>query len=278
MRTLVITGGTDGIGKGLALHHLRGGDRVVAVGTNHDKGRTLLTEADRLGAGDRCSFVAADLSSAKDTVALAGKLRERYPSIDALVLGAFRYQTHRRETEEGMERTFALYVLSRFLLVENLRAALERASHPIVVNLCGTGGIKLGAMHWHDLQLRAGYRPFTATMQGARANDLLGVGFVTEHPDSRIRYVLYNPMFVNTGMADAFRQPQRAAVRVLSKLVGTPVEKAIRPITELLRTPPAAPLSAFRVRCTVDLASPAFDRTAAGRLTAVLRELADGLT
>ncbi|MGW0436285.1 SDR family NAD(P)-dependent oxidoreductase [Micromonospora sp. NPDC003197] len=273
MRTLVITGGTDGIGRALALHHLRQGDRVVAIGTSPAKGQSLQAEAARLGAGDRCSFVAADLSSMAGTVALAEQLREEHPVIDALVLGAFRYQMTRQETGEGIERTFALYVLSRFLLVEGLRDALERAPRPVIVNLCGTGGIKAGVLHWDDLQLREGYRAFAATMQGARANDLLGVAFAAEHPDSRIRYVLYNPMFVNTGLADPFRQPLRGVVKALAKLFGTPVTRAIRPITELIGSPPEAVSSAYRVRQRIDVAGPAFDRTDARRLVAGLREL-----
>ncbi|GAB3153718.1 hypothetical protein GCM10027290_47040 [Micromonospora sonneratiae] len=273
MRTLVITGGTDGIGRALALHHLAEGDRVVAVGTSQAKGRSLLAEAARLGAGDRCTFVAADLSSTTGTVSLAEQLRRQHPVIDVLVLGAFRYQLTRQETGEGFERTFALYVLSRFLLVEGLRDALEQASRPIVVNLCGTGGIRAGELHWDDLQLREGYRAFAATMQGARANDLLGAAFAAEHPDSPIRYVLYNPMFVDTGLADPFRQPVRGVVKLLAKLFATPVERAIRPITELIGSPPEAVLSAYRVRRRVDVAGPAFDPVDARRLTARLREL-----
>ncbi|GAB2917699.1 hypothetical protein GCM10027280_00890 [Micromonospora polyrhachis] len=273
MRTLVITGGTDGIGRALALHHLRQGDRVIAIGTSPAKGQSLRAEAARLGAGDRCSFVAADLSSTTGTRALAQQLREQHPVIDVLVLGAFRYQMTRQETGEGIERTFALYVLSRFLLVEGLREALERAPRPVIVNLCGTGGIKAGVLHWDDLQQREGYRAFAATMQGARANDLLGVAFAAEHPDSRIRYVLYNPMFVNTGLADPFRQPLRGVVKVLAKLFGTPVTRAIRPITELIGSPPEAVLSGYRVRRRVDVAGPAFDPTDAHRLVAELREL-----
>lgn len=272
MRTLAITGGTQGIGKALALHYLGRGDRVIAVGTSRIKGETLLAEADRLGAGDRCSFLPADLSSPTMTMRLADGLRTRYPHIDALVLGAFRYQTSRQETAEGIERTLALYVLSRFLLAEELRTELERAPHPIIVNLCGTGGTA-GRLHWDDLQLRRRYRPFAATMQGARANDLLGVAFTDEHPDSPIRYVLHNPLFVNTGLAEPFRQPARTAVSVMAKLFAAPVDRAIQPITERIDTPPKPALSAFRVRRTVDVTGPAFDLNAARRLTSALRDM-----
>ncbi|GIJ13261.1 SDR family NAD(P)-dependent oxidoreductase [Micromonospora andamanensis] len=272
MRTFVITGGTQGIGKALALHYLGRGDRVLAIGTSQVRGETLLAEADRLSAGDRCSFLPADLSSLTMTARLADRLRTQYPSIDALVLGAFRFQTKRQETAEGIERTFALYVLSRYLLAEELRTALERAPHPVIVNLCGTGS-KAGRLYWNDLQLRRRYRPLMATMQGARANDLLGVAFAAEHPDSPIRYVLHNPLFVDTGLAEPFSQPTRTALNIITRLFAAPVDKAIEPIVDLMDTPPESALSAFQVRRTIDVTGPAFDLTAAHRLTRTLRNL-----
>lgn len=273
MRTLVVTGGTQGIGRALCLHYLATGHRVIAIGTSHAKGQALLAAAAQLGAVDRCAFLPADLSSPVATIRLAADLRARYPRIDALVLGAFRYQPSRQETADGIERTFALYVLSRYLLVEELRTALEQASTPVIVNLCGVGGIRAGTLHWDDLQLRNRYRSLTATMQGARANDLLGVAFTEQHAASAIRYVLYNPLFVNTGLAEPFRQPTRSAVRVMAKLFATPVERAVPPIARLLDTPPDAALTAFRVRQPVDVTGPAFDQQSARRLITMLRDL-----
>ncbi|HWS33889.1 MAG TPA: SDR family NAD(P)-dependent oxidoreductase [Actinoplanes sp.] len=262
MRTLVITGGTQGIGRALAGHHLSRGDRVVVVGTRP------------AAAGDgRLSFVSADLSSASTTMDLAERLRTEHPRIDALVLGAFRFQTRRRETAEGIEQTFALYVLSRFLLAEGLRPALDRAAHPVIVNLCGTG-TTAGRLNWEDLQSRARYRPLAATMQGARANDLLGVAFTEQDRTSRIRYVLHNPRFVDTGLAQPFGQPVRALVTGFAKLFASPVGTAIQPIIERIDNPPDDALSAFVVRRPVAVSGPAFDPVAARRLTGVLAEMA----
>ncbi|MEK8107387.1 hypothetical protein NKG94_23690 [Micromonospora sp. M12] len=88
--------------------------------------------------------------------------------------GGGRFGQRRVVTGEGFEQTFAIYVLSRYLLAERLRPALERAPAPVILNLSGTGGIRSGRLHWDDLQFTSGYTMFRATMQGARANDLLG--------------------------------------------------------------------------------------------------------
>ncbi|MFY1688392.1 SDR family NAD(P)-dependent oxidoreductase [Plantactinospora sp. WMMB782] len=275
MRTVVITGGTRGIGAGLARRLLAGGDRVVVIGSTAARGAALRAEAVRDGHADRLDFHRTDLASMAGTAALAERLRARYEVLDALVLGAGHFRTKRVETAEGFERTFALYTLGRFLLPELLREPLALAQRPVILNLCGTGGIRAGRIHWDDLQLRRRYSGLRATMQGARANDLLGVAFAARHGESGIRYVLYNPLFVDTGLADPFPQPARTLVRVAARLFAARVEQVTPGLLDLLTDPPARPLSAFRRKTPVDLGRPEFDQETALRLHGVLAELTD---
>ena len=245
MRTVVITGGTRGIGGALASRLTKAGDEVIAIGS-----------AD------------ADLRSIRQTRALADRLPAK---IDVLVLAAGRFDQRRLVTGEGFEQTFALYVLSRYLLAERLRPALERAETPIILNLSGTGGIKAGRIHWDDLNLENGFRMFNATMQGARANDLLGVGFAAH--GGPIRYVLYNPLFVNSGMHRQLRQPTRALAGATAALFAESTDKAASRLVTLLAQPPTAPLTALRRNTPVRLDRPEFDPAAAKRLYTLLAEL-----
>jgi NAD(P)-dependent dehydrogenase (short-subunit alcohol dehydrogenase family) len=247
MRTVVIAGGTRGIGGALADRLRRAGDRVIAIGS-----------AD------------ADLTSVRQTAALATRLPDK---IDVLVLAAGRFDLRRVVTGEGFEQTFAIYVLSRYLLAERLRPALDRARTPIILNLSGTGGIRAGRIHWDDLQLVDGYTMLRATMQGARANDLLGAGFAAQHPHSPIRYVLYNPLFVNSGMHRQLRQPIRTLVGASAALFGSSTDSSAALLAALLAEPPAARLTALRRGVPVPLTRPEFDRTAAARLYPLLAEL-----
>ncbi|WP_436757150.1 SDR family NAD(P)-dependent oxidoreductase [Streptosporangium sp. V21-05] len=235
-RTIVITGGTSGIGKALARHHAGRGDLVIAVGSGEAGGERLREDV------PSARFVRADLGSIRQTHALIERLRADHPVIDALVLGAFRYNPARIETEEGFEHTFALYVINRWLMAEGLRDSLERAPAPVIINLCGVGGVRAGGIHWDDPQLTRGYRPFRATMQGARGGELLA----STYNGGRTRYVLYNPLFVATGLFEPFRQPVRGLVRVMSALFAQPVARAVPPIAALVDRPPAGPLTAYR--------------------------------
>lgn len=125
-RTIVITGGSDGIGAAAARRLSHAGEKVVVVGRSDSKTRALATE---LGVD---SFVAdfADLSQVRS---LAQELRSRYPRIDVLANNAGGMNTKLRITPDGFEQTYQVNVLAPFLLTTALLDVLVD-SRAVVVN------------------------------------------------------------------------------------------------------------------------------------------------
>lgn len=151
MRTHVITGGTDGIGKAVAHHYLDSGHEVVVVGRSAKKGKAWLDAARQRGAAGRAHFIHADLSLTTETRAAIDRVRSSFSTVDTLVLCARHFRTTRLVTAEGFENTFAHFYLSRFLLSHGLADLLEAAAAPVILNVAGPGS---GAhIHWEDLQL-----------------------------------------------------------------------------------------------------------------------------
>jgi 3-hydroxybutyrate dehydrogenase len=81
----VVTGGSRGIGRGVAEAFLGAGANVVISGTNPDKGRRALEEMD---AGDALVFHQADARSRSDTEGLIEAAAARFGSVDILVNNA----------------------------------------------------------------------------------------------------------------------------------------------------------------------------------------------
>ncbi|WP_262701131.1 MULTISPECIES: SDR family NAD(P)-dependent oxidoreductase [Streptomyces] len=278
MQTVVITGGTDGLGKGLALHYLRQGARVLAVGSTPAKGEALLTEAAAVSADGRAVFVETDLTSVTAAKELIATIESTCSSVDKLVLCAQRYRLFgsRTITREGFEHSFALAYLSRYVLSHGLRKALESSRQPVIMNV-GTPGVPLGRIHWDDPQLARRYSGTRATLQSFRANDLLGVAFAALHADTPIRYIGYNPGVVSTGMPNHLPQPLRAVTKASFALLATSVPKAVAPMTRLLDEPPDASVSAYRTTRRVPLNGRTFDREAALRLHRLTQDLVDAV-
>ncbi|WP_051162687.1 SDR family NAD(P)-dependent oxidoreductase [Nocardia brevicatena] len=264
MKTVVITGGTDGIGKALALTYLKRGDRVVAIGTNPTKGRTLHDAAATLGATDRLEFIRADLSLVAENQRVLDRITGTYPVVDVLVLGARYYRSQRAVTAEGFEANFALFYLSRYLLGHGLVAHMERAATPVLVDLSGPGG-DLSHIRWADLQFGRSYDPDAIMHQCGKLSDLLAVAFTHRYPHSRIRYLLLHPGLTATGFTGDY-SPADAAVVAGMRNRAQPVETALARILPHLDNPPSAPLSAFMQDTPVDIGGAAFDPAAAERL------------
>ena len=81
----VVTGGTKGIGLGIAKSLLAGGAKVVLAGRDEHTGKTVLEDVD---AGDAAHFVATDVTSQQSCEALIDEAVERYGFLDILVNNA----------------------------------------------------------------------------------------------------------------------------------------------------------------------------------------------
>ncbi|HIW63868.1 MAG TPA: SDR family NAD(P)-dependent oxidoreductase, partial [Candidatus Stackebrandtia excrementipullorum] len=196
-QTVVVTGGSDGMGRGIALGRAARGDRVLAVGSNPMKGERLLADAAASGLGDRVEFLAADLSTIAGNQTVIDHVAANYTAIDGLVMAANRQSPQRVQTSDGLESTFALYYLSRHVLGHGLMPALSAGSKPVIVNIAGVG-LASGKINWDDLQLRHRYRTIAAQLQAGRANDLLGVAMAAQFGE-QVPYVLYHPGFTRSG-------------------------------------------------------------------------------
>jgi NAD(P)-dependent dehydrogenase (short-subunit alcohol dehydrogenase family) len=84
-KVAVITGGTRGIGRGIAEAFASAGAAVVLSGKSPDKGQQAL---DEMGVGDRAMFVKCDVRRQEDINNLIDQAAKRYGSVDIMVNNA----------------------------------------------------------------------------------------------------------------------------------------------------------------------------------------------
>ena len=240
------------MGRATALARAARGDDVTVVGR------------DRRDSPAGIHFLRGDLSEIAEVERVAARITERHERVDALALFANRPMPKRTETADGLEYTFALYYLSRYLLGERLAPLMDTTS--VIVNVAGVGTTK-GGIRWTDPQLRDSYGIVRAQLQAGRANDLLGVGYT-----GKARYVLYHPGFTRSGL-DGHPNPWvRGVLRTLG-VFARPVARSVAPIVEWIEDPPAEPLTAVDRGRRVDMSLPTLDPAEARRLRAYTEEL-----
>lgn len=94
-KIVVVTGGTDGIGRAASMLFARQGANVFVAGTSADKGADIERQAREEGV--RCTFVQTDVTDVEAVAALAAKVKEVGPP-DVVVNVAGGFPTYTKAT------------------------------------------------------------------------------------------------------------------------------------------------------------------------------------
>ncbi|MFI0357465.1 SDR family NAD(P)-dependent oxidoreductase [Actinomadura sp. 9N407] len=268
MRTIVITGGTDGMGAALARHSLRAGDRVVVIGRSRAKFDALVASVtgDDRSAASRAEFLAADLSLVADSRRVVEHLLAHCERIDVLVLAASFIRQRRHITAEGREASWTLFFVSKYLLVTGLAALLGAAERPVVVNTA-VPGARADALDFDDLELNERFTFARSNAQQRRANELLGILATDDNPE--LAYVTWGPSrLARSSFAGDVGTGMKVGAAIFGTLLGQRPDAAVRPIIDLIDAPAPAPgRAAYRGAKKVTLVVGDHDDKDAARLS-----------
>jgi retinol dehydrogenase-14 len=158
-KTVLITGGTSGIGKASAVALAAMGASVVIVGRNQERGEAALQEIKAQGHSDSVELILADLSVQAEVRRLAGEFLERHDRLDVLANNAGLVQSRRTETSDGIETTLAINHLAPFLLTNLLLDRLKESAPSRIITV-SSDAHRFGKIDFGDLQSRHKYRGF----------------------------------------------------------------------------------------------------------------------
>lgn len=137
-KTVVITGGNDGIGYATSVALARAGFRVVIVTRSRERAEDAVGRIRAETGNSRVEYVLADLSRQASVREAAAELHRRLDRLDVLVNNAGGTFSDFQRTEDGIERTIALNHIAYFLLTGLLLDLLERAPAARIVNVASS--------------------------------------------------------------------------------------------------------------------------------------------
>lgn len=136
---MVITGANSGLGLATARALAERGAELVLVIRNPQRAEQTVADLRRDTGNAQIHAEIADLSVMADVDALAARLTRDGRPIDVLVNNAGALFNTREETDEGLEKSFALLLLSPYRLTLGLKALLAKARNPRVINVVSGG-------------------------------------------------------------------------------------------------------------------------------------------
>jgi len=199
-RTVLITGGTSGIGRATAIGLAGMGARVGITG--RDIARTRAAAADIAAASGNPAVdpFPADMSSQAEVRRLASAVLAAYPRLDVLVNNVGGFWATRRVTADGLEHTFAVNHLAPFLLTDLLLGRLK-ASAPARIVTVSSAAQGMGKINFDDLQGERRYSGQQAYNQSKLANVLFTYELARRLDGTGVTATAVHPGVVRTGFA-----------------------------------------------------------------------------
>jgi NAD(P)-dependent dehydrogenase (short-subunit alcohol dehydrogenase family) len=156
-KTIVITGGTSGIGEVAAEALAQIGARIILVARSKSRAEATLARLRRSGPGAAHSVYFADLTRLAEMKRVVAEIAHREPPIDVLINNAGALFGTRRLTEDGLEHTFALNHMSYFVVTEGLRERLLASGAARIVNTASAAH-QGATLDFDDLQSAKSFR------------------------------------------------------------------------------------------------------------------------
>src|SRR5665811_1166458 len=195
-KTVLITGGTAGIGRATAMGLATMGAHLGITG--RDRGRTEEAAAEiRAASGGQVDVFVADLSSQPQVRRLADEVLQAYPRIDVLVNNVGGYWNTRHVTADGLEHTFALNHLAPFLLTNLLLNRLKESAQARVVTV-SSNAHTTGQIDFDDLQGEQSYSGSRAYSQSKLGNILFTYELARRLPATSVTANALHTGVVNT--------------------------------------------------------------------------------
>jgi retinol dehydrogenase 14 len=277
-KSVLVTGGTGGIGKATAIGLAVLGARVAITGRDLARTEAAAASIRAMPGSPAVDGFAADLSVQAGVRRLAAQVLDTYPRLDVLVNNVGGFWAHRHVTDDGLERTFALNHLAPFLLTSLLLDRLT-ASAPARIVTVSSGAHARGRIDFDDLQGERSYSGQRAYSQSKLANVMFTYEVARRLHGTGVTATVLHPGVIRTSFGTEDQAAYLAVmIRVARLFMKTPAQGAGTPIY-LASSPRVEGITGryFVNRKPKTSSKASYDTAAAARLWQVSTDLA-GLT
>jgi len=212
VKTALVTGSTDGVGRVVAKRLAQDGMRVLLHGRDRGRGESLVAEIK--AAGGAGEFFAADFAVLAEVRRLAEAVGKTTDRLDLLInnagIGSAGPKGARETSADGYELRFAVNYLAGFLLTYLLLASLKESKPARIVNVSSLGQ---QAIDFADVMLTHGYSGSRAYCQSKLAQIMFTIDLAEELKGTSVTVNALHPAtYMNTTMV------RRAGVTPLSSV------------------------------------------------------------
>ncbi|WP_299184480.1 SDR family NAD(P)-dependent oxidoreductase [uncultured Aquimarina sp.] len=135
MKTIFITGSTDGIGKLTAIKLAKFGHSICVHGRNSEKLLRTITEIKETTNNENIIGFVGDFSDLNSVREMTSKIKQDISKIDVLINNAGIFKSPATHNKDGIDIRFVVNYLAPFLLTKELISLLQKSTTPRIINL-----------------------------------------------------------------------------------------------------------------------------------------------
>jgi len=218
-RTVLVTGGTGGIGYQTARVLARRGAQLVITGRDAEAGERA-GGAIRRESGQSVRFLQSDHSTVAGNRLLAEQVRRSVPGLNVLVNNVGGLYDTRRETADGYEATLAMNFLGPFTLTYELLPLLQANAPARCVNVVSAAFKLWKGDPFQDLQSTRRFVSGDAYARAKLLNVLFSLAVARWVSAEQVTVNLVHPGMAWTRTRSAEKAGRRVASLVASPLAG----------------------------------------------------------
>jgi len=262
----MVTGATSGIGEVTARELAARGAEVIVVSRNAQKCQNTVSQIRKKTGNPAVDYMVADLSSQAQIRRLVQEFRPRFPRLDVLVNNAGAFFLRRQESEDGIEKTWALDHLNYFLLTNLLLDVLKDSAPARIVNVASESHRRAG-IPFDNLELEEGYSGMRAYGQAKLGNILFTYELARRLEGSGVTANAVHPGFVATDIGSDNGWLVNQVMKVVH-LFGRSPEEGAETVVYLASSPELEGVSGkyFFDKQPIESAPVSYDRQTAQRL------------
>lgn len=197
----LITGGTSGIGKAIAINYAKNGAKLALFGTNAEKGDRALAELAKLAPNCEVDFWQVDVSDNESVQKAINEVVDRFGEIDILVncAGVTRDNLLLRMKESDWDRVLDVNLKSCYNTCKAVIRPMMKKRSGSIINITSVVGLMGNPGQSNYAASKAGMIGFSKAL----AKELASRG---------IRVNCIAPGYVETNMTDALNSTQQEMI------------------------------------------------------------------
>ena len=218
-KTIIVTGGTGGIGLSLVKRLAQMDNKIFIIGKNEEKGKKAILETSSPGV----EFFKCDLSEKKEINKFLKEINS-VNKIDLLVNNAGALFLKREVNSENVEKNFSLNHISYFQMSLSLIEKLKKSNNPKIINITSNAH-KMHSLDLEDLENKKNYGAWKAYCR----SKLLNIYFTYEFNRKTNTNIICNcvhPGFVNSDFGNNNNSIYRAGIKIIKKLFAISTDKS----------------------------------------------------